>query len=482
MIANVGVFELGRRIRTGALSAQDVLDDFITRIDARNPALNALVAHDFDRVRTEARAVDEAVSRGDEVGALAGVPFTTKEMVSVQGLPVTAGSLTRGGAIAKRDATCVERLRDAGAIVLGVSNQSELGLWLESRNPVYGRTNNPHDVTRTCGGSSGGEGALVADGLSGFGVGSDLGGSIRVPSLFCGNFGHKPTSNFVPVTGHFPLDFSAYRPAATPSTRFISIGPMTRHAEDLLGLLDIMGGRCDGDCDAIDPPHGALQSMRGKRVYLLEDPRIQLASHPVPAQREAVQRAGDALRAQGADVRPWDGPSLKLAFHIFAAGLAAMGADGVGLETLLGGSRRVPLLRELSRVARGTSHHTGASLMVIFGDRYVRPSARTQQRLRDAGERLADELDQVLGEDGLLVLPTFPRLAPHHGGTLIHPFDIAYTGVFNITEHPVTAAPTGLCGGLPTGVQIVGKRNNDALPISAAVAMDRAGLSWLPPR
>lgn len=478
--AHIPALELGRRVRVGEVRAADLFEAFAERLETQNPALNALVADRLELARAEVAAIDAAIARGEDPGPLAGVPFTTKEMASAAGLPVTAGSAARRGAIADRDATFVRRAREAGAVLVGVSNQSELGLWWESTNPVYGRTRNPYDLNRTPGGSSGGEGALVSAGLNGFGIGSDMGGSIRLPSFFCGVFGHKPTSNFVPTSGHFPLDYSEHRLATPPSTRYVAIGPMSRHATDLLPLLRTVAGACPDDPDAVDPQLGEVEDPAGKRVYFLEDPGIRFASATRREQRDAVLRAVRALRDRGADVRPWDGPSLRHGLQIFTGMLAELD-EGVGLETLLSGAGGMPLLRELPRVARGTSQHAGHALMLVFGERFVRPSPRAIMRLSRAGRQLRDEIDAHLGDDGVLVLPTFPRSAPRHGGTLLRPFDVAYTGLFNVTEHPVTAAPTGLVDGLPTGVQIVGGRGMDHLPISMAVAMEAAGLRWVPP-
>lgn len=479
-LEDVPATELGRRVQAGELSAQTLLDDFQARLLSKNPALNALVVDRLDRARHEARAIDAAVANGEDPGPLAGVPFTTKEMASAEGLPVTAGSLARRGAISQRDATFVARAREAGAVLVGVTNQSELGLWWESVNPVYGRTKNPYDRRRTAGGSSGGEGALVGAGLNGFGIGSDMGGSIRLPAFFCGVFGHKPTGNFVPTSGHYPLDYSAYRIQEPPSTQYVSIGPMSRHAIDLLPILGVISGACEDDPYAIDPDIGALTDIAGKRVYYLEDPKIRFATAPVRAQRDAVRRSVRLLRDRGADVRPWDGPKLKHALQIFTCMLAELD-EGVGLESLLA-TGGVPILRELPRMLRGSNTHTGSSLMVVFGERFVKPSPTGVEKMANYGRKLARQIDEHLGDDAVLVLPTFPRQAPRHGTTLLRPFDVAYTGLFNVTEQPVTAVPTGLRGGLPTGVQIVGRTGNDHLPISMAVALEDAGMRWVPPQ
>lgn len=479
--ADVPATELGRRVRTGELSAVELLDDFTHRLARENPALNALVADRLAEARTEAAAIDAAVARGEDPGPLAGVPFTTKEMASAEGLPVTAGSRARQGAVAHRDSTFVQRAREAGALLIGVTNQSELGLWWESSNPIYGRTSNPYDLRRTSGGSSGGEGALVGAGLNGFGIGSDMGGSIRLPAFFCGVYGHKPTGNFVPISGHFPLDYSEHRIESPPSTRYISIGPLSRHAVDLLPILQTISGACEDDPYAIDPDFGEVEDVADKRVYVLEDPAMRLASAPGNPQRQGIRRAAEVLRERGADVRPWDGPGLKHALQIYTCMLAELDPHGTGLEGLLASERGVGLLRELPRMLRGRGTHTGPALMVVLGERLGRPSLAAIEKMSSYGRHLADRIDEHLGDDGVLMMPTFPRPAPRHGATMLRPFDVAYTGLFNVTEHPVTAAPTGLADGLPTGVQIVGRRGHDHLPISVAIALEAGGLRWTPP-
>jgi len=200
--------ELARMIRDREVSSRDVVEAHIRRIEEVNPSLNAVVATRFDDAREEARRADVLISRASapgDVSPLCGVPCTVKEAFALEGMPNTGGLLSRKGKVARQDATTVSRLRSAGAIPLGVTNVSELGMWVESNNLVYGRTASAHGRRRTSGGSSGGEGAIVSAGGSPFGLASDIGGSIRVPAFFNGVFGHKPTGGLVPNSGQFPL-------------------------------------------------------------------------------------------------------------------------------------------------------------------------------------------------------------------------------------------------------------------------------------
>jgi Asp-tRNA(Asn)/Glu-tRNA(Gln) amidotransferase A subunit family amidase len=195
---------LASLIRDKHVSPVEVLEAHLRRIENQNSRLNAFVHLDPERARREARAAEAAVLRGDQVGPLHGVPVSIKSSIDVGGFRCEAGTRLRAGYVAPADAVLVTRLRRAGAIIPGVTNTPELLMAWETDNLPYGRTNNPWDTTRTAGGSSGGEAAAIASGMVAGGVGSDGGGSIRVPAHFCGICGLKPTPGRVPATGHFP--------------------------------------------------------------------------------------------------------------------------------------------------------------------------------------------------------------------------------------------------------------------------------------
>ena len=214
--------ELARLLRAREVRASELLEMHIRRILEVNDVINAVVAEDFDGARQCAAAADARLDAGDydaESEPFLGVPFTVKEILSVAGQPNTAGVVARSHVIAQEDAPLVARLRRAGGIFMGVTNVSEAGLWLESHNSVYGRTNNPHRPTHMAGGSSGGEAAIIAAGGSPMGIGSDIGGSIRNPCFFNGISGHKPSGGLLPSTGHWP-------PVTGQRGRFCVSGPM----------------------------------------------------------------------------------------------------------------------------------------------------------------------------------------------------------------------------------------------------------------
>src|SRR5262245_56776523 len=232
--------EIARRIARREISATEVARAFIARIGEVNPRLNAVVVPRFDEAIREAAAADERQARGDALGKLHGVPITLKECFHLAGTPSTIGlnSPTHRKLI-ESDGLSVARLRRAGSIVLGKTNVPQLMIWHESDNPVYGRTNNPWDLSRTCGGSTGGEAAIVAARGSPLGIGNDLGGSIRVPCHFCGIHGIRPTSLRMPRSGSARTlrGFEAF---------ITQTGPMARHVEDLWLALQVLTDQSDG--------------------------------------------------------------------------------------------------------------------------------------------------------------------------------------------------------------------------------------------
>ncbi|WP_249019811.1 amidase [Conexibacter sp. S30A1] len=315
---------LAEAIRRREVTATEVLEAHIEVLERDRRRLNALVADNFAAARDRAREIDRQIGgsalRGralTELPPLTGVPFTVKESVALKGMPHTAGVPARRGQLATRSATVVQRLVDAGAIPIGVTNVSELGLWIESDNPLYGRTVNPYDPARTPGGSSGGEAAVVASGGSPFGVAADIGGSIRVPALFCGVFGHKPTAGLLPSTGHWP-------PPTDAAAKLLSLGVLARRAEDLLPLIKTMAGP-DGFDHGVAPMalgDPAQASLDGLTVTLVEDSALRPMAREL---RDARERTAGALAAAGARIRFVSRPGWKRALLPFLTVLKGLG-------------------------------------------------------------------------------------------------------------------------------------------------------------
>lgn len=474
---SASAFELAAAIREGALSSRAIVEAHIERAKTINPTINAIVVPRYEQALREADEADAAravCDDLDELPPLHGVPCTIKESFAFTGLPNTSGLVSRRGAVAEVDATTVARLRAAGAICIGLTNVSELCMWMESSNHVYGRSNNPYDPRCIVGGSSGGEGAIVGAGASPFGLGADIGGSIRMPAFFCGAFGHKPTGGVVPATGQYPI-------AENAALGYLSTGPIARRASDLLPLLRILAGP-DGE----DPSTRRValedrppEDLRGLDVVVVENDGKGPVDHELV---EALERAASALADRGARIERARIPEFGRAFELWSALMAE--AAQVSFREHMGLPERGALGRELVRWTVGRSPHTLPALVLAAMEdaRPFVPSAAGRQRMLREVEALRRRVVQLIGPRGVMLYPPHPRPAPRHGSPLLRPFDFAYTAVFNILELPVTQVPMGLSRqGLPLGVQVVGVHDNDALTIAVGEALEDAIGGWVRP-
>lgn len=454
--------DLARRIASGKVTSREVVEAHVAQARRVNPRLNAVVADRYDAALAEADAADARVREGLPLPPFHGVPCTVKETFAVTGMPNTAGLASRAGRPATEDAEAVRRVRAAGAIPIGVTNVSELAMWFESSNRVYGRTNNPYDVTRIVGGSSGGEGAAVAAAFAPFGLGSDIGGSIRMPAFFNGVFGHKPSAGLVPNDGQFPVDNDPRM------LRYQCTGPIARRAEDLLPLLRLLADAPVGP-DDVDLSALSVVSVETNGAI---DPSPEL----VAAQRRAVA----SLRELGATVRTARVAALRRSFDIWGALLSE--AREVPFRTLLADGGRFSTPREVARYVARRSPHTLPALWLAVVERWPDLLPSRSRRLVALGRALREELAALVG-DGVMFYPSFPTVAPKHGRPVLRPFAFAYTAILNVAELPATQVPLGLDpAGLPLGVQVAAAPGNDALTIAVARHLERVFGGWVPPR
>ena len=467
-LTQLSAVALAEAIRSGTTTSREVVEAHIERIE-RIRDHNAVAAERFDAAREEADAADARVKEGtDDLPPLHGVPCTIKEMLAVEGMPHTGGYPHRRSFRPTENAPVVQRLRDAGAIVLGAGNTCGFLVWIESNHPLYGRVGSAYDRNRTAGGSSGGDGAIVGSGGAPIALGSDLGGSIRIPAFFNGVFGHLPTPGLVPLTGHFPMPEGELR-------RRLSPGPLTRRAEDLMPVLRLIAGP-DGEDPWTEPqPLGdpADVDVRGLPVTVA----THSSTFPLrPVLKRAIERAAQALEVRGARVTEAPLKELRWAFAQFGATalseLDMLGSwEGVTAPTR-GGGRLAPLL------VRGP-----AAVLKLVESAPLR-SVRTQaaRRLVDSAQRANDTLLDTIGE-GVLLYPPFPRLAPRHRATLGQPWLATNTAVFNLYGLPATQVPLGLHdGGLPLGVQVVGRPGTDHVTIAVAQELEFALGGWVDPQ
>jgi fatty acid amide hydrolase 2 len=462
--------ELARAIREREVSAREVTERHIEALEAAR--LNAVVVERFDAARGEADEVDRRIAGSEpDPPPLLGVPCTIKEALAVIGLPNTAGLISRRGRPAPTTAPAAQRLLDAGPILLGLTNLSELTMWIESDNRVYGRTLNAYDGRRTAGGSSGGEGAAIGCGGSAIGIGTDFAGSIRLPAFFNGVFGHKPSTGLVPMTGHFPSSDGE-------AMRMSVLGPLARRATDLMPVLRLIAGP-DGvdpvarEADLGDP---ATVAIDGLDVVISEGASYLPVSREL---REARERAAGALAGAGARLRRENLRSVRRAAELFLA--AVQEGAGISLAELIVSEGGDPVT--LRTAFRRDNPHTVATLLTLGAERAGEWTPRRRiRRARAAAHSLEAEISATIG-GGVLLHPPHPRVAPRHGRTVGRPWLLAPMALFNLLGMPATQVPLGLGrGGLPVGVQVAAARDNDHVAIAVAIELERALGGWVPPR
>jgi Asp-tRNA(Asn)/Glu-tRNA(Gln) amidotransferase A subunit family amidase len=460
-------------IRRGKVSARAVVEAHISVLQRWQPKINAIAVERFEDARAEADAADDRVASAapdDQLPLLLGVPCTIKETLNVSGLPHTAGLLGRKHVRAASTATAAQRVLDAGAILLGLTNTAELAMWFETENPVYGRTSNPYDPGRTAGGSSGGCAAAVGCGGVPISLGTDIGGSIRVPAFCCGVFGHKPSVGVVPQTFDYPAPEGEAK-------WMLSMGPLARRAEDLMPMMRILAGP-----DGLDPlveetelGDPADVSLQGMRVLLSERCFMGRIS---PQLLEAREQAARALAGAGARIERVELPQMRRMLEPTLATLSDGGTTTLASVLIAGGVE--PLT--LGDVLAGGDRHTVPLRLWSLADRLSGlTSSRRMARMLTRGREFATELASTIG-DGVLLHPPLPTLAPKHRRTYGRVLFFQPTGIFNLAGLPVTQVPLGLSrGGLPLGVQVAAGPRRDHAAIAVAMALEQAFGGWSPP-
>ncbi|HVU04935.1 MAG TPA: amidase [Polyangiaceae bacterium] len=478
-LVTLSAVRLAELIKKREISAREAVDAHIALAERVNPTLNAIVRTRFADARREADALDRKTTSvpATELPPFHGVPCTIKECFEFTGMPNSAGLVRRKHVVATTDATAVKRLRAAGAIPLGVTNVSELCMWMESTNRVYGTSNNPYDPTRIVGGSSGGEGAIVGSGASPFGLGSDIGGSIRGPAFFNGVFGHKPTPGVIPNSGQHPK-------AENEAKRFLTTGPLARRAEDLMPLVRVLAGPdgIDPVCEAVTLGAPESVSFAGRTLVSVEDNgRLPVSDELRAAHEQAVR----ALERRGMRVRTARPRALALQFDIWSSMMGL--ATDTPFGAMLGEGTPIRPLVELAKLGLGKSDHTIMAILLAITDPLPRVFRRHAQKLVDAGLALRREMAELMGDGGLWLYPSYTKVAPPHGQpvkeAVVLQMPFAYFGIVNVLHLPATQVPLGLGReGLPLGVQVIGRAFDDHVTIRAALELEQDFGGWVPPR
>lgn len=463
-LAFLSATDLARLIQRKQVSSFELTQHYIERIEQFDKVLNAVVVRDFERALEAAKLSDESFACGHRLGSLHGVPMTIKETFDVSGLPTTWGVPEQRDNLALNDAMVVEHLKAAGAHFMGKTNVPlRLGDW-QSYNDIYGTTNNPWDTERTPGGSSGGSAAALAAGLTGLEFGSDIGGSIRNPSHFCGVYGHKPTYGIVPTLGHNPLGV-----VSAPDLNVV--GPMARSAEDLDLALDVVAGpdrfQSSGWRLALPPPRA--RTLRGLRVAIwpMED------SVPTSAEiSDRVQEVGEVLARAGAIVSDLARPEIppRESHHTYLSLLGSAGLFNFPDEYYSLGQR----------AAAELDAHDESPLAVLTRARVLdhrgwsdRDEARTNYRLR--WRAFFNDWDVVICPISATTAynhdhrPKHERVVAVDTARTSHYEHYFWVGLATVAYLPSTAFPCGLSrDGLPIGLQIIGPEYGDRTTIEVA--------------
>ncbi|HZZ16745.1 MAG TPA: amidase [Candidatus Sulfotelmatobacter sp.] len=458
---------MAERIRKKKISAVDLVEAHLTQIEELNPKLNAFVHVDASSTRRAAQTAEAAVMQGNPLGPLHGVPVSIKSSFEVSGMRCESGTRLRAGYVPKQDALLVARLRAAGAIVLGVTNTPELLMAWETDNLLYGRTNNPWDLERTPGGSSGGEAAAITAGMSAGGVGSDGGGSIRVPAHFCGICGLKPTPGRIPASGHYPVSVG-------PFSSIGVVGPMARTVADLKILFEVMQGPDIGDTWAAPvplrwPTDGEIRDLR--IGYFEDDGRTPVTRET----RTAVRTAAEALRNAGFQVEPFRPEGLEQARQLWWKYFVVAG--GMLLRPMFQGreAELSPILKQFLEISAAEPALTADTLLDAWIERDLLRARFFAQMQRYP----------------ILLCPAAAIPAFRHGerhwqveGKPVDYLDAwSYTEFFNLLGNPAAVVPVGRSPeGLPIGVQIVGRAWEEEQVLSVAYALESVcGATQIPP-
>jgi len=475
-IVTLTASELARRIQARELSSVQVVQAFIRQIAQRNGELNAIVLLDHDAALQRAREADEALARGELWGPLHGVPVTVKDTYATRGLRTTAGAVELADYLPPKDAVAVSLLRRAGAILLAKTNAATQAMDMQTTNVLFGTTRNPHDLTRTTGGSSGGCAAAVAAHLSPLSFGSDLAGSIRLPAAYTGVWGLRPTHGVVSMQGHIPP-----KPDETDGIKSMAVlGPLANSVEDLELALSVLAQRSPEDATVapLHPRSAEPVAVAGLRIAYADE----LGGMPVSAEiTQAMAQVVEALRAAGATVEraePKDF-STQRTWETWGA-----------LVGMQGGYERSNLMRRIGRFFAGKSvrdiPHQRRILDPITVEGYMQ-ALTEKARQTNALERFLD------GYDAWIVPVSTVTAFPHHQHSrtfgIFNVYDEpllvdgrpvpyynatqSYTSLFSVTEGPVVAMPVSKnAQGLPIGLQLVGRRFEDWRLLAVAKAME----------
>ncbi|KAG5898521.1 hypothetical protein JTB14_038474 [Gonioctena quinquepunctata] len=458
---------LARKIRKLQLTSEDVVQAFIDRIKEVNPVLNAVVDSRYEEALNEAKFIDECIQNGTILDVdfqekpFLGVPFTTKESTAVKGLAFTLGIVRRKGKRADFDADYIKLIKEAGAICLGVTNIPQLNLWQETHNPIYGITNNPYNTTRNVGGSSGGEATILAAGGTAISLGTDIGGSIRIPAFMCGVFGHKPTSDLIPTKG---ISFRTGNEGET----MVNAGPLTKYAEDLAPLLKILVAENVNKLRLDDPV-----DLRKLEVYYILNPKDPFVSPSRDEMKTSLLRAVNHFQELlGDDPKQVEFEGTKYVGKLWKYWMTQESGANFCRDIMDRQGEANPFIEIVKHFTVGGDYTTSTIFNMVNG---LLPTPKDDWA-RSETEKLRQQMLDILGNNGVLLYPSAPWPAGYHHASYLRPWNFNLFSIWNVLKFPVTQVPMGLSkDGLPLGIQVVAAPYQDRLCFAVAKELERSG-------
>ncbi|XP_053971085.1 fatty-acid amide hydrolase 2-like [Hylaeus volcanicus] len=464
--------ELANQIRTKKVSSLEVVTAFIERAKEVNEIINAVVEDRYSNALEEAKEVDKLLQKSQDIDVIKkekpflGVPFTTKESIEAKGMLHTMGLTSRHDYRSETDATVVEFAKNAGGILIAKTNIPELNLWTESRNNLYGQTCNPYNTTRNVGGSSGGEGAIIAACGAAISIGSDIGGSTRMPAFFNGVFGLKPTEGLTPLKG-VGLRKKDYLNSMAES------GPICKKAEDIAPFLKVLIGEKVSRLQL-----DTVVDLKKLNIFYQESSGDLRASKVNSEMKNALLKCVYHFKEITGSATKVKIPGSEYSYRLWRYW---MGQENFDFKMhITNGKYRASAVTEAPRFLTGKSEITLAAILKLI-DEDILPKDSNEWGMNTTKNMKKYLLDK-LGNDGVLFYPSSPFPAGYHYSAYLRPFNFGYWCLFNVLRFPVCQVPLGLDkNGLPVGVQVVAAPYNDHLCIAVAQELERAFGGWVPP-
>ncbi|GFQ67726.1 fatty-acid amide hydrolase 2 [Trichonephila clavata] len=472
--------ELAEKIRKRELKCKDVMRAYIQRSQLVHPYINAVTDARYVDALQDAIAVDRFLDSREKTEdqiaketPLLGVPFSCKEVLGIKGLLQTAGLVKAKNHVAEVDGDSGALYRKAGAIPVTVTNVPEICMWWDSSNHVFGKTKNPYDNSRIPGGSTGGEAALLTSAGAIIGIGTDIGGSIRIPSAFCGIYGHKPSSGIVSNWGTFPYcHMTPDKNDTRPTEKFIGTGPMCRYAKDLPLLMKVLSGN-----DSRIKLDEKVDFRKVKVYYMKEIPGMFNGSRP-DIKKAIIKAAKHFEEKFDIKTTPLCFEEMKYSLPMWMAKCKEIGAPPLH-TSLAYGKSSINIWWEIFKSLFRLSDHTFPLLFLSVASKSGK--GKNYYNALEKYKSLEKKFEDIFQENAIFLFPTHPEPPPHFLTTIPKVKNGGHTCIFNILGLPSTAVPAGLSDGLPISIQVISGQFMDHLTIAAAQELDKVFGGWKSP-